>query len=183
MLKLTDADVKKLELQSDEFDAASDFAKAVKMHSQVAVVDDDYPQVRRVYEGALKNLIASLQRNGRFGTGLTFGALRRANEKRLPQFRDKHGAIAHAVADGSDWSPAEWGNAVAGETGELCNILKKIRRGDMTMEEARNEVAKECADIVTYVDLTALQFNIDLGEATRDKFNEVSARVESDVHL
>src|SRR6188474_1749001 len=29
-----------------------------------------------------------------------------------------------------EWSPAEWGNALAGETGELCNVLKKILRND-----------------------------------------------------
>lgn len=29
----------------------------------------------------------------------------------------------------SDWSLSQWSNAVAGETGELCNIIKKVERG------------------------------------------------------
>ena len=38
--------------------------------------------------------------------------------------------------DGLDsWSPAEWGNALAGEVGELCNVLKKILRHDMGIQQ------------------------------------------------
>lgn len=38
---------------------------------------------------------------------------------------------------------------------------------------------KELADVVTYLDILAMQLDIDLGEATKSKFNEVSDRVGS----
>jgi hypothetical protein len=41
-----------------------------------------------------------------YGTnGLTFNALRGANAARLPQFKNKHGELAHSKPDGSDWTP------------------------------------------------------------------------------
>jgi NTP pyrophosphatase (non-canonical NTP hydrolase) len=114
---------------------------------------------------------------------LTFEALRLANIERLPQFKNSKGEPAHEKEDGSDWSLAEWMNAVAGELGEAANLIKKVRRGDLTLDEARPLLAKEFADIVTYLDITAMQAHINLGEATIKKFNEVSDRVGSNVYL
>ena len=115
--------------------------------------------------------------------GLTFNNLREANKTRLPQFKNSKGEPAHEKEDGSDWSLPEWMNAVAGELGEAANIIKKVRRGDMTLEEARASLAEEFADIVTYLDITAMQAGINLGKATMDKFNKVSERVGSTVRL
>jgi NTP pyrophosphatase (non-canonical NTP hydrolase) len=115
--------------------------------------------------------------------GLTFNALRSANKTRLPEFKNRKGEPAHEKEDGSDWTLGEWMNAVAGELGEAANIIKKVRRGDMTLEEARPLLAAEFADIVTYLDITAMQAGVDLGKATIDKFNEVSERVDSSVRL
>lgn len=116
-------------------------------------------------------------------TGLTFNQLREANKKRLPQFKNSKGEPAHEKADGSDWSLGEWMNAVTGELGEAANIIKKVKRGDITLSDARVSLAKEFADIVTYLDITAMQAGIDLGESTIDKFNEVSDRVGSNIKL
>jgi len=121
--------------------------------------------------------------------GLSFHTLREANKRRLPQFRDARGRIAHTLPDGSDWSPAEWGQAVLGELGELANLEKKIKRGDFDMNNpdvarsVQNEVAREFADIVTYLDIYAMQRGVDLGEATRIKFNEISRRVGVQVFI
>ena len=115
--------------------------------------------------------------------GLTFNNLREANKTRLPQFKNSKGEPAHEKEDGSDWSLPEWMNAVAGELGEAANIIKKVRRGDMTLEEARASLAEEFADIVTYLDITAMQARINLGKATMDKFNKVSERVGNTVRL
>lgn len=115
--------------------------------------------------------------------GLTFNDLREANKARLPQFKNSKGEPAHEKPDGSDWSLAEWMNAVAGELGEAANIIKKIRRGDLSLEEARPMLAAEFADIVTYLDITAFQAGVDLGQATMDKFNKVSERVGSNISL
>ena len=121
--------------------------------------------------------------------GLSFASLREANKLRLPQFKDAQGRRAHTENDGSDWSPAQWCGAVLGELGELANLEKKILRGDFDMNDPdvahkiQNEVAREFADIVTYLDIYAMQRGVDLGEATRVKFNEVSRRVSATVFI
>ncbi len=114
---------------------------------------------------------------------LTFDALRRANVARIPQFKNRKGGAAHSEPDGSDWSPAQWLQAVVGEVGEYANLRKKFERGDMDEATFREEAARELADIQAYLDILAFRLGIDLGEATRDKFNEVSERVGSDSRL
>jgi NTP pyrophosphatase (non-canonical NTP hydrolase) len=117
-----------------------------------------------------------------YGTdGLTFRTLRDANKARLPQFKNRRGEPAHSEPDGSDWKLSAWCNAVTGELGELANLIKKIERGDMTLDEARQDVADELADVVTYLDILAFRCGVDLGSATMSKFNRVSERVGSDV--
>lgn len=115
--------------------------------------------------------------------GLTFNVLREANIKRLPQFKNKHGKPAHSKEDGSDWSLGEWCNAVTGELGEAANIIKKIKREDLTLEEAKQDLADEIADVVTYLDILAKQAGIDLGKATISKFNRISQRVGSNIRI
>lgn len=95
---------------------------------------------------------------------LTFAELRAANQARLPAF-GPHG----------DWTPSDWATATAGELGEACNFIKKIRRGDQGV--TTGDVAKELADTATYLDFLAWSMGIDLGEAVRAKFNEVSERI------
>lgn len=115
-----------------------------------------------------------------YGTnGLSFRTLRNANLQRLPQFRDAQGNLSHSHPTGADWSPAEWLQATVGELGELANLLKKIRRGDFDRSDPAvlREVRHEIADVAIYLDLLALQFDVDLGEAVREKFNIVSDRV------
>jgi NTP pyrophosphatase (non-canonical NTP hydrolase) len=114
---------------------------------------------------------------------LTFDALRGANLARLPQFKNGRGEPAHSKPDGSDWSLAQWSNAVLGELGEAANIIKKIERGDMTLDDARPALAKEFADVQTYLDILAFRAGVDLGDATLQKWNEVSERVGSTVRL
>lgn len=100
---------------------------------------------------------------------LTFTQLRKANSKR------------NATAfDCQDWTPLEWGGAMAGECGEACNLLKKLRR-DKNIP--LKDIAHELADLVVYTDLVAMKLGIDLGEAVRDKFNIVSKRRKSPIRL
>ncbi len=70
------------------------------------------------------------------------------------------------------WSETDWATAAAGEMGEMCNFIKKRRRGEVVNPL---EVAKEMADIVTYLDLLAARMGIDLGAVVRIKFNQISA--------
>ncbi len=125
--------------------------------------------------------------------GLQLGALRDANRARLPQFKNRHGELAHSQADGSDWAPAQWLQAVVGELGEYANLRKKFERGDLTLEEFREKGGKELADVLTYLDLLAMRCldmpgaphpdGVDLSEVTVDKFNEVSERVGCSIEL
>lgn len=78
------------------------------------------------------------------------------------------------------WSPTDWGCAMAGEAGETCNLLKKMRRGE---DVDINDVKKEIADTVTYLDLLATRLGIDLEQAIIEKFNEVSKKRGSDICL
>ena len=116
-------------------------------------------------------------------SNLSFNVLREANRARLPQFKNARGEIAHSQADGSDWALSAWSNAVLGELGEAANIIKKIERGDFSLEEARPGLAKELSDAVTYLDILAARSGINLGQAIIDKFNEISRRVGSDIFI
>ena len=108
---------------------------------------------------------------------LTFEELRTANLERVRDF-------GHDGLDG--WNVAEWGNALAGETGELCNILKKFIRqapGDPSPENLIRLAAEEVADVQIYLDLVAAKMGIDLAQATVNKFNKSSRRISSDTKL
>lgn len=115
--------------------------------------------------------------------GLSFNTLRAANMARLPQFKNSKGEPAHAEPDGSDWSPAQWLQAMVGEVGEFANLRKKFERGDITEAEFQESAKKEIADIQIYLDLLAFRLDINLGEAVKAKFNEVSKRVGSTVYI
>ncbi len=115
--------------------------------------------------------------------GLTFNVLREANIRRMPQFKNAKGEPAHEKEDGSDWSLNDWLTAVTGELGEAANILKKVRRGDFTIDQARPELADELADVATYLDILANQCGINLGQATIGKFNKVSYKVGSNIFI
>lgn len=116
-------------------------------------------------------------------SNLTFDALRQANLMRLPEFKNRKGELAHSKPDGSDWPLDAWTNALSGEAGEAANIAKKVRRGDLSLEEARPMLAKELADVLIYADLTALQLGIGLDELLMEKFNETSRTIGSSVRL
>lgn len=91
-----------------------------------------------------------------------------------------------------EWSPLEWAGSLAGEVGELCNEIKKLKRADegrvgsgaeTPREERIRRIGHEMADVLTYLDLLAAALEIDLWGATVEKFNIVSDRVSSDVRL
>ena len=78
------------------------------------------------------------------------------------------------------WTASDWALALTGELGEACNLLKKRNRGESIPQY---EIEAELADTLIYLDLLADHLNIDLAAAVREKFNEVSDRVGSDVRL
>lgn len=84
---------------------------------------------------------------------LNLDALAAANMIRLPQFKNKHGGIAHAKADGSDWCPAQWLQAFIGEVGEFAEVRVAFEAGEITFDEYSTKAAKELADIQTYLSI------------------------------
>ena len=84
---------------------------------------------------------------------LTFDAFQEGNAARCEK--------AFPMCD--DWTLNDWAVALAGEVGEMCNLLKKDRRGlasderyDLNgpyQEMAREAVVSELCDIITYADL------------------------------
>lgn len=84
-----------------------------------------------------------------------------------------------------------YGNALAGETGEACNIIKKIERhnlgliGGLDPGDIKTEamLAAELADIVMYVDLIAKETGVDLEAALVSKFNWTSDKYGMSVKL
>lgn len=97
---------------------------------------------------------------------VTFAQFQAENARRCEE-------LFHPV---KSWPIQNWALAIAGESGELCNLVKKIIRGDFTLEEKRQELLEELADIVTYCDLafTALDARTDVEVLA--KFVKVTAR-------
>lgn len=90
------------------------------------------------------------------------------------------------------WTPTDWACAMAGEAGEVCNAVKKLRRHEdgtntakdpQTVDELKTAVGKELADTIIYADLLAARLGVDLAQAVKDKFNEVSERMNSPLRL
>jgi NTP pyrophosphatase (non-canonical NTP hydrolase) len=71
-------------------------------------------------------------------------------------------------------------NELAGETGEACNVVKKLAREALGIRGSRatiQDLAEELADVIICADLVAMEAGIDLGKAVRDKFNATSEKV------
>jgi NTP pyrophosphatase (non-canonical NTP hydrolase) len=108
---------------------------------------------------------------------LGFDELRSANVARCE-------AAFHTV---NGWSPTDLACAMAGECGEACNQVKKLRRletaahwNDAADQDAAaicRNVADELADLIIYADLLAARLGIALGAAVRTKFNRTSEKV------
>ena len=84
---------------------------------------------------------------------ISFEALRAANTERLPQFRNGRGELAHSKPDGSDWTPAQWLQALVGELGEYATVRAQFERNEISFEDYEAMAAKELADVQIYLDL------------------------------
>lgn len=68
---------------------------------------------------------------------------------------------------------------LAGEAGEACNAGKKLARHEMGWvggSPDTTNLQEELADVIICVDLIAKEYNIDLWEAIRSKFNKTSEK-------
>lgn len=107
---------------------------------------------------------------------LTFDEVSRANLERCMEWHP--GGL-------NEWSMTDWACAMAGEAGEVCNAIKKLRRLEDGVPSANNEadtelaidkIATEIGDTFIYLDLLAQSLGIDMATAVRDTFNRVSER-------
>jgi NTP pyrophosphatase (non-canonical NTP hydrolase) len=89
--------------------------------------------------------------------------LRDANSKRRQEFRPERAT-----------SLPEWGNALAGEVGELCNLIhhKFVQGRDVN----RYALGSEVADVLIYLDLLAADLGLNISEEVTRKFNETSRK-------
>jgi NTP pyrophosphatase (non-canonical NTP hydrolase) len=64
---------------------------------------------------------------------------------------------------------------IVGESGEVADIVKKVMRGSLTMEEATPKMKEEMIDILHYWLMVAGMLGIDIGMEYSKKrmFNEV----------
>jgi NTP pyrophosphatase (non-canonical NTP hydrolase) len=83
----------------------------------------------------------------------------------------------------TSWSESDWFTALAGEVGELGNVIKKMNRVRDGMQQnavdpakLRQMAADELADVYLYLDLLAQRLGVSLPEAIQSKFNAVSVR-------
>jgi len=113
---------------------------------------------------------------------MTFDELNDANTQRCVQ-------AFHPV---DHWSPSDWGCAMAGECGEACNNIKKLRRLEGSYYSRENErddtklidaIMDEIADMVIYADLLSTRLERNLADAIREKFNRTSDQVKSTIKL
>lgn len=83
----------------------------------------------------------------------------------------------------NSWSLSDWYTALAGESGEAGNVIKKLNRvrdgivgNKESPEQLEQMLADELADVYLYLDLLAQAAKIDLPTAIERKFNAVSER-------
>lgn len=86
-----------------------------------------------------------------------------------------------------EWSVSDWGVAMAGEAGEVCDAIKKLRRiecavesGNLNQPKSREEaiaaIAQEIGDTFIYLDLLAQRLGLNIEDGIRDTFNRISER-------
>jgi len=106
----------------------------------------------------------------------TFAEIARLNRARCERW--------HPGFPDDGWTGADWSNAMAGEAGEACNVVKKLRRYDFGIQQAAADarpellakLATEIGDTFLYLDLLAQHYGLDLAQCVVDTFNRVSVR-------
>jgi NTP pyrophosphatase (non-canonical NTP hydrolase) len=92
----------------------------------------------------------------------------------LPRLQER------AIQDSRSWFPdvhatrrtalVHFALGIAGETGELVNLVKKWNRGSIDLDdELRQAMAHELADVVIYAMDIATEIGVDLADAIESK--------------
>lgn len=112
---------------------------------------------------------------------LDFKTVSEVNRKRCGRW---HPGFPH-----DEWTGADWSNFMCGEAGEAANIVKKLRRLEVgiqqgfqsSYDEAHHEMlldklATEIGDTFIYLDLLAQYYGLNTDRCVVDTFNRVSER-------
>jgi NTP pyrophosphatase (non-canonical NTP hydrolase) len=78
------------------------------------------------------------------------------------------------------------GVELAGETGEACNVIKKLERerfGYVGSRATLQDLEDEIADVVICASLIAIEAGFDLGAAVKRKFNATSEKYGLSVRI
>lgn len=112
---------------------------------------------------------------------LTFEQVSAINRKRCERW--------HPGFPYDEWTGADWSNAMCGESGETANVVKKLRRQEVGVEQAErlqsaddeahremllDKLATEIGDTFLYLDLLAQYYGLDVATCITDTFNRVS---------
>ena len=93
------------------------------------------------------------------------------------EFRD----IIKQIKNFGKPSDLYWSNALAGEVGEFCNLIKKFNRGDIKtdfdLSIFNTDISNELADIFIYLVLNARFHFIDLESAIIRKIKIIDKRI------
>lgn len=165
----------KIRRQGAEFDAMAKLAKAYARLPPI--VDDDYPEMRHYYESAMQQFAKALRLNrpelftppaAAAPKDGKFTSLRAANAARQKLWGSaSQGPLYRAVE-------------LAGEVGELCNVVKKLEREKLGLVGSRatkEQLEDELGDGLICLSLLALEYGIDLDAAAARKFNKTSEKL------
>jgi NTP pyrophosphatase (non-canonical NTP hydrolase) len=98
----------------------------------------------------------------------------------LAQLRLINAARALEWMNGAASDPLFWAVELGGETGEILNVVKKLRREELGWRGSRasvDDLADEIADGIICLDSLARHYGIDLEAAVVRKFNATSDKV------
>ena len=108
----------------------------------------------------------------------------------IKKFQDLNDHRSKKWHRGIEWDLSKWALALAGESGEACNVVKKINRvrdGIQIKNETEDELMEmlgyELADVVMQACLLASSAGIDLQQCCIEKFNAKSAELDLPVYI
>lgn len=70
---------------------------------------------------------------------------------------------------------------LGGEVGEVLNKIKKIMRGDKSLEDKREEIAAELGDCMWYIAQLATELKVDLSQICMDNLDKLNKRKEQNL--
>ncbi len=70
---------------------------------------------------------------------------------------------------------------LCGEAGEVANVVKKLRRDDLSLVDVRERVKAEASDTLWYLAAVCTAFNIDMNELAEYNLAKLTDRKARDV--